>query len=326
MTPLSDLAQIILNLPQPGRWFALLMLLSVLLLLLRTALKGIGLGWRAVKSVGGWFWAKSLLNVWGGGWFWRMVRLCALTFVFSSFAPQIHDGLQRIEQTYHTPAYVIQHSEPEVAFAYEKQIEQHLTQSEASFFRRRIDEIAAKIGSTPLALMEVGYSECALNPFAFNTEWNKERQRWDTLAAGFIQFTPTGLLPCYLDGQKVSFRQVKDWCKTRNLERVMTLTEVYFDAFAKGRPLPRAIDIYLCVFAPKYIGQPFEATMYDRWNTPKEYWGGGNEYFDGYFLKTHNGKPLIMRLNSAMDGRITVGELALHLEKKKALLVGGAKK
>ena len=315
MTTLSDLLQIILSQPGPERWLFVAAALSLLLLALRIFSKGLGI----VRLVARWLWAKSPLNFRGAGWFWRMARLAVFTLLLCSFAPQIHDGLQRWEQTSHAPVYVIQHDDPAVAYCYEKQIDRHLTLAEASFFRQRIAEIAAKIGSTPLALMEVGFSECGLNPFEFNID----PKTGDTLAAGFIQFTPTGLEPCYLDGQKVTYRQVKGWCRARNLERIMACTEVYFDAFVKGRALPRPVDIYLCVFAPKFIGCDPEQTMYDKWNTPKQYYGGGNEYFDGYFVETRNGKPLILRLNSAMDGRITVEELRLHLEKKKALLVGG---
>ena len=317
MTAISDLLQIILSQPDPERWAFVAAALSLLLLALRIFGKGLSI----VGLVSGWLWAKSPLNFRAAGWFWRMTRLATLTIVLCYFAPQIHDQFQRWEQTHTHPTYVIQHAEPEVAYAYEKQAEQHLTQSELAFFKRRVDEISAKIGSTPLALMEVGFSECGLNPFAFNID----PKTGDTLAAGFIQFTPTGLLPCYLDGQRVTYRQVKAWCRARNLERIMACTEVYFDAFARGRALPRPIDIYLAVFAPRFIGFGPEQTMYDKWNTPKQYYGGGNEYFDGYFVETRNGKPLILRLNSHMDGRITVGELALHLEKKKSLLVSGAK-
>ena len=311
MTTLSDLLQIILSQPDPERWLFVAVALSLLLLALRIFRKGLGI----VRQVVGWLWAKSPLNFRGAGWFWRMARLAVLTLVLCSFAPQIHDGLQRWEQTAH-PAYVIQHDDPSVAYCYEKEIDRHLTLAEASFFRQRIAEIAAKIGSTPLALMEVGFSECGLNPFALNVMDGR------VVAAGVIQFTAKGLKPCLLDGQKVSMEQVKQWCRTRNLERIMALTEVYFDAFAKGRPLPRPIDIYLCVFAPAFIGAGPDAVLYDRrtWEAAYE----GNKYFDGYFVETRNGKPLILRLNSAMDGRITVGELGLHLEKKKALLVGGA--
>lgn len=331
MTTLSDLLQIILSQPDPERWLFVAAALSLLLLVLRIFGKGLGI----VGQVAGWLWAKSPLNMARGGqsyisilwvikipvsweWAWSVAKLFAYSGAVICFAPQIHDGLQRWKQTAH-PAYVIQHDDPTVAYCYEKEIDRHLTLAEASFFRQRIAEIAAKIGSTPLALMEVGFSECGLNPFAFNID----PKTGDTLAAGFIQFTPTGLEPCYLGGQKVTYRQVKGWCRARNLERIMACTEVYFDAFARGRALPRPVDIYLCVFAPKFIGCGPEQTMYDKWNTPKQYYGGGNEYFDGYFVETRNGKPLILRLDSAMDGRITVGELALHLEKKKARLVGG---
>ena len=244
MTALSDLLQIILSQPDPERGAFVAAALSLLLLALRIFGKGLEI----VGLVVGWLWAKSPLNFRAKGWFWRMARLAVFTIVLCSFAPEIHDQFQRWEQTHTHPAYVIQHAEPEVAYAYEKQAEQHLTQSELAFFKRRVDEIAAKIGSTPLALMEVGFSECGLNPFALNIMDGR------VVAAGFIQFTSAGLTPCLLDGKRVSMEQVKEWCRARNLERVMALTEVYFDSFAKGRPLPRAIDIYLCVFAPAFIG------------------------------------------------------------------------
>lgn len=315
MTALSDLAQILLTQQGPARWICIAIAVSLLLLAWRT---GLAIGGRVLSVVGqglAFVWAKSPFNFRSAGWFWRTLRFVAIVSLVGAFAPQIHDWLQ---QTYTAPAYAIQHDDPEVAYAFEREIDRHLTMAEASSFRQRIAEIAAKIGSTPLALMEVGFSECGLNPFALNVTDGR------VVAAGFIQFTAAGLTSCLLDGEKVSMEQVKDWCRTRNLERIMALTEAYFDAFAKGRPLPRPIDIYLCVFAPAFIGAGPDAVLYERSKWEEAY--NGNKYFDGYLVETRNGKPLILRLNSAMDGRITVGELALHLEKKKSLLVAGLKK
>jgi hypothetical protein len=75
----------------------------------------------------------------------------------------------------------------------------------------------------------------------------------------------------------------------------------------------------MCVFAPAFVGASPDAVLYEGYNNPAYYHNSG---FDGY--KVVNGK--IVRLESYKDGRITVGEVALHLAKKESLFLKQDKK
>ena len=67
-----------------------------------------------------------------------------------------------------------------------------------------------KVGCSPLAIYEVAYSECGLNPF---------RIRDDGVAAGWIQFTTNGLPGIPTDGRQTTLPEVKDACRRRDVAR-----------------------------------------------------------------------------------------------------------
>jgi len=148
--------------------------------------------------------------------------------------------------------------------------------------------------------------------------------RWDTVAAGFIQFTAIGLQGCVLDGQPVTMRMVKDWCMKRDLERIMACTDVYFETVCKGRPMPTALDVYIAVFAWGYLGKPDSEVLYSKFGTPfsqRAY--TQNIGFDGYFVEAlPNGKQIIRQTIGTRDGKITINDVRLHLDAKKSMLVG----
>jgi len=308
MTHLSDLLQILLSLESPLNFLSAIVLIVLFLQCWKVAKGFIRLAWIGVK----WAWSLRVRLTVG-----RVIVWGCLAGLLCAFNVPIRDGLQWMEQRYLKPAYVVQYDTTIAGDAYEAEIMKRLSVREAEIFKHRIAEIAAKYGSTQLAMYEVGFSECALNPFAFN----RNRFTGDTVAAGFIQFTANGIQNVLLDGQKVTMRQVKDWCNSRNLERIMSLTDAYFEAVTNGRPLPRPIDVYTAVFAPKFIGCGDSQVLYDRKTWEQAY--TQNIGFDGYFVEAlPNGKQIIRQTIGARDGKITINDVRLHLERKKALLVG----
>lgn len=290
MKPLLDILQIILSLP--GALGFLACMLTVLLL------------WQVWKS------AVEIMGAaaWGFGWLrrrlvrlslWRLgfIGLAAMPVFFARF--WISDQIQYIEQIIQ-PAYVTGDTSRHALAIYEAELDRHCDSYEAAVVKRRVREIAAKIGSTPLAVMEVAYSECGLNPF---------QVRKDGIAAGIIQFTRAGAQGI------TTLEAVKEACKRRDVERMMDWTETYLVNAAAGRALPDATAVYVAVFAPGHIGADDGRVLYEGWNNPSYRL---NDCFDGYYVE-QSGR--IIRSRGAMDGRITIAELRLHLEAKKARLL-----
>lgn len=211
----------------------------------------------------------------------------------------LSDGLQWAEYVVF-PVYETSDTSTHALAIYEAELRSHVDQYEFEIVQRRTRETAAKVGTTPLCIYEVAYSECGLNPFEIRT---------DGIAAGWIQFTTVGLtgLGCSLD-------QIKMACKTRNTAMIMDMTERYLISRSNGRQMPRPVDVYNCVFAPAFVGAPDNQVLYSGWNNPAYY---KNDGFDGYHAK--DGR--IFRSRSEKDGAITVGELRLHLEAKKSALL-----
>lgn len=207
--------------------------------------------------------------------------------------------LEVLEHRYICPVYVGQSqlSESEVINRYEREIREHTTPAEFDTLRRRTAEIAAKINSTPAAIYETAWLECGLNPF---------RVRDDKVAAGWIQFTRAGL-----SGLGVSLEAVIHSCKSRDISTIMNLTEAYLTRKCRG-DMRNTIDLYLAVFAPAHIGKAPHAVVYAGFENPAYYKNAG---LDGW--TTDGGK--IVR--GQRDGRITVGEIWLCLERKKGLLI-----
>lgn len=206
--------------------------------------------------------------------------------------------LEAIEQRYISPVYVGQAfvSESETIARYEQEIRKHTTRAEFDTLQRRTSEIAKKINSTPAAIYETAWLECGLNPF---------RIRDDRVAAGWIQFTRVGL-----SGLGVSLEKVIFACKNRDISLIMNLTEAYLTRKCKG-DMKNTIDLYLAVFAPAHIGKTHNAVVYAGFHNPAYYKNSG---LDGW--TTDEGK--IVR--GKKDGKITVYEIFLCLERKKGLL------
>jgi len=304
---ICDLAQILLDSGPLGA-------LALALLLLQTG-KVLRLAWAEAR--------RWVLRCWG--WEWRFARNVLLTgglfLLFTSFAPQISDRIQWVEQTIISP---VQFAEMEAdtssaaAEAYTRKLQRSLGPADYALFLRRTAEIAAKCGSTPLSFYEVYESECSCNPFGVNDRdiFDKHGRfaGKDTVAAGPIQFTAVGVSGLVMDGEPVTMRKVKDAVISRRLGWLMDLQEMYMARAAGGRPLPRPCDVYTAVFMPSFVGGSMETVLASKWgDKPQHYWQ--NIGLDGWQLSP-SGK--VLHLDSARDGKITIQDLALCLAAKKA--------
>jgi hypothetical protein len=81
-----------------------------------------------------------------------------------------------------------------------------------------------------------------------------------------------------------------------------------------------ACGVYTCVFAPGYVGHPESRVLYAGLGNPAYYL---NSVFDGYYV---DDAGRIMRSRKMQDGKITIAELRLHLEAKKARLIASYQK
>lgn len=290
MKQISDFIQIALTLPWP---LALLVCVALVLFVLQVG-----------KSFG------ELLHFAGAAYRWTVARLFIPTrwqwigvFIFSLPVFWMRDGvsdwLQVLEQQLN-PAYVTADTSNHALAIYEAELSKHCDAYEGEVVKRRTRETAQKIGCSPLAIYEVAYSECGLNPF---------RVRDDGVAAGWIQFTRVGATGI------TTLQAVKDACKRRDIEKIMDWSEAYLLDRAKGVKLPDATAVYVCVFAPGFVGAGDAQALYQGWSNPAYTL---NSIFDGYYLDEAG---RIIRSRAAQDGRITIGELRLHLEAKKARLL-----
>lgn len=290
MKPVSDLFQVLLSLPGPLGFLASLLLVWLVWQVARSA----GELLRLTRFVTAWLWFRLFRLTKG-----RVVLMClaAVPVFFLRFA--VIEKLQYLEQ-WVTPAYITGDTSVHALSIYEAELERHCDTYEAAIVKRRTREIAGKVGCSPLALMEVYYSECGLNPFTI---------RKDGIAAGIIQFTSTGAAGI------TTLPAVKDACRKRDIGKVMDWTEAYIVRASAGRPLGDATGAYVAVFAPGFIGAGDGQVLYHGWSNPAYRL---NSVFDGYYIDS---KGRIFRSADVCDGRITVGELRLHLEAKKARLL-----
>lgn len=294
MKPLSDLLQILLSLPGPFGYIAALLLVL--------------LAWQALKSIGeilaGAWWCLKWLRGRLLRLTWprlAMYGLLALPVFFLRFT--VIDQLQYLEYVF-APAYVVGDTSAHTLAIYEAELSKRCDTYEAEIVKRRTREIAAKVGTTPLSIYEVAYSECGLNPFQVRT---------DGIAAGWIQFTRAGVAGI------ATMEEVKAACQRRDIEKMMDWTEVYLARAAAGRPLGDATGVYTAVFAPGFIGAADATVLYAGFENPAY---ALNDCLDGYYTKqAADGRQQIFRSRGMCDGKITVGDLRLHLEAKKSRLL-----
>lgn len=288
MKPLFDLTQIALSLPGPLGFLASAALVWLALVALRIGRRSVSLALAGLRYVGG------LVGMSKTG----IALLMAAALPVYLMRGMVVDNLQYAEQIF-APAYISGDTSAHALALYESEIDRYCDTYEAQAVKRRTREMAQKIGCSPLALYEVAYSECGMNPFCI---------RGDGIAAGWIQFTAAGL--GFVPG--VTLPQVKAACKNRDVEKIMEWTETYLVRAASGRQIADAAGVYVAVFAPGFVGADDGQVLYSAARDGDKYYL--NAGFDGYYL---DGQGRIIRRDAAKDGRITVGELRLHLEAKK---------
>jgi hypothetical protein len=290
MKPLSDAVQILLSM-QGAFGFAACCLLAWCLIqasaLLSMLAKVVRLSWGFIR--------RFIVLPIGR----RVFYILALASILFVCRLPLADALQYAEFVF-IPAYEVSDTSSYAVSVYENELRKKVRPDEAEIVIRRTREISAKTGSTPLAIYEVAHSECGLDPFCIRT---------DGVAAGWIQFTTVGLT-----GLGYNLAQVKQACRERNTAFIMDLTEKYLMDRAKGKALSDALQVYLCVFAPAFIGADENAVLYQGWNNPAYYLNSG---FDGYY--SQNGR--IFRAHSVKDGRIKINEIKMHLAAKKSRLL-----
>jgi hypothetical protein len=302
-----DLVQFLLNQDWTTRWLTcvgMMILFFQGVKLIVAAIKGVWWTLRTAKDRLWWRWGCFNLSI--------AIFLGSLLTLFSE---PLSEMLQELEQSYLRPAYIGQYdylTEAHLTAMYEAELARHTDDYECAIIKRRTAEIAVKINSSPLAIYECAYVECGLNPFTV---------RKDLVAAGWIQFTKVGLSGLQYQGRKVSLDEVIRACRQRNVEFIMDMTEIYLakhHEIAGGRPLNNTIDLYLALFAPALIGAPHDKVVYQGYNNPSYYLNSG---LDGWITqRAADGREQILRRTSACDGKITIWEIYLALNARKARL------
>ncbi len=111
----------------------------------------------------------------------------------------------------------------------------------------------------------------------------------------------------------------KLFLSTSDVEKMMDWTEAYLVGRAGGVPLIDATGVYVCVFAPGHVGKPDSQVLYSGFGNPAYYLNKG---LDGYFTRnTADGRTQVLRDPARCDGQITIQDLRLALEAKKARLI-----
>lgn len=295
---MTDAAQILLN--QSGAWkfFSCALIFSLCWLVWRYFWAAVSFLFKVWKEL-----KKPFIPVsWGS-----LITILFWSCIISLFSTQISDGLEWVEQKWIDPTYITSDTSSFAVKCFETELSKNLTGEQMQTLVKWTDKIAQDCGSNRLALYEVYNSECALNPFAFNIN----PKTGDTVACAVIQLTPTGI-----KGLGVTFRQVKDACLKKDLEFIMTLSHAYMIRAAKGKALPNACDAYTAVFMPSFVGGDMN-TVLASLRSSRPDWYIENIGLDGHYLDGQK----IMTSPKARDGKITINDLHLHLELKKAKLL-----
>jgi len=236
--------------------------------------------------------------------------IATLSFFLFAFWQKIHDFSEWAEQKL-DPVYIDQFSglpEDQLISIFEQNIiaddyvKKVVTDS--------VHETAQRLNASPLTFYAPALFECSLNPLII---------RKDRVAASWSQFTARGLQGINYEGRTWKLSEVISWCENGKIHPIMGLSNAYhmhwLGEYAKTHKV-EAIDVYLCLFAPSLIGERGNTKIYGRWDkNPENYLQ--NQPFDGWYMDGQQ----IMHSNSHKDGIITVNELMLAMEEKKAKML-----
>lgn len=242
-----------------------------------------------------------------------VVLLCVAVFL-NAFRVPIVDTYQHFEQTCLFPVCVNEDTSFWVLQAYEEELKKKVSEYEFEVVKRETRRTALAVGCSPLAIYEVAYSECGLDPFAANVD----EASGDTVAYGWIQFTRAGCVGTKVQGKPINMSEVKSWGRShpRNIQAMMEATHSYLLSRAKGSALPTATEVYTAVFAPAMIGHPEDVVLYSKAGpNPKNYLE--NAGLDGYGVD--GGK--ILKSRKYTDGKITKADMRLHLALKRSIFL-----
>lgn len=296
---ITDLAQVLLNQSGPWKFFSCALIFSLCWLVWRYFWAAVSLlikVWKELK--------KPFIPV---SW-WSLFVISFWSFVISLFSTQISDGLEWVEQKYIDPTYISSDTSSFAVKCFETELSKNLTGEQMQILTRWTDKIAQDCGSNRLALYEVYNSECALSPFAVNVRYRNGKV--DTIAASILQFTAAGI------SGLSTMRDVKDAVIKKDLEFLMTLAHAYMVRASQGVRLPNACNVYTAVFMPSFVGGDMN-TVLASLKSSRPDWYLENIGLDGHYLDGQK----IMTSKNARDGKITIHDLHLHLELKKALLL-----
>ena len=302
-----DFIQYLLNQDTWLRWVACILLAYAVLQTWRIVRLVFRYSFRFLKK------SYRFVFVWGKR---NWIIIAALGTLLWALSNPVIDLLQDIEQRFLYPVYVDEYSqlsEPHLTAIFEAELGKRVDPYQKSVVIRRTRETAARIGSIPLAIYEAAYLECGLKPFEV---------RSDLVAAGWIQFTRAGLASLAYKGKPVTFDDVLRACKSKDIDFMMDLTELYllrrYEQSGK-KPLNNTIDLYLALFAPAYIGAPHQRVVYQGFDNPSYYKNAG---LDGWYAQPDAmGRRQIFNKRSGRDGKITIEEIYLALESKKNRLL-----
>lgn len=278
--------------------------------------------WQVFKllRIGFWLLAKGIGSVtisFGADRFQVISRIGFLMLVamsLNSLRAPIVDYLQYVEQYYINPTYINTDTSVWTLQVYEDQLKQKVSEREFEVVQQATRKTALAIGCSPLAIYEVCYSECGLDPFAANVD----PVTGDTVAYGWIQFTNAGCIGTTVGGLPVTMSKVKSWGRSnpRNIEAMMEASHTYLVGRKGANQLPNAVEVYTAVFAPGMCGQPIETVLYSRTGkNPMNYIK--NKGLDGYGVE--DGK--IIKSLKYTDGKITKQDMSLHLALKKSIFL-----
>ncbi len=295
----TDLIQVLLN--QSGAWkfFSCALIFSLCWLIWRYFWAAVSLLIKVWKELKKPFiplkWGSLFFMLFGAG----VISLCS---------EWLSDKIEWVEQKYLDPTYITSDTSSFAVKCFETELSKNLTGEQMQILVTWTDQIAKDCGSNRLALYEVYNSECALNPFAVNVRYRNGRT--DTIAASILQFTAAGI------SGLSTMREVKDAVIRKDLEFLMTLAHAYMVRASQGVRLPNAANVYTAVFMPSFVGGDM-STILASLRSSRPDWYIENIGLDGHYLDGQK----IMTSPKARDGKITINDLHLHLELKKALLL-----
>jgi len=300
---MSDFIQYLLRQDTWFRWIVCILLVFFILQLIRIIKLILRYVFKFIKE------SHRFIFVWGKR---NLIIISILGTILWLFSNPLIDFVQEIEQRFLSPVYINEFgnlSEEHLIAVYEEELARQVDPYHKKVIAQRTREIAAKINASPLPIYEAAYLECGLNPFTV---------RSDQVAAGWIQFTRAGLGGLRYQGKPVSFEDVLQACRSKDIVFMMDLTELYLvDKYQRAgrKPLNNTIDLYLALFAPALIGSESGRIIYQGYDNPSYY---KNDGLDGWYV---TGQKQILRKRTECDGKITIWEVFLALEAKKGKLI-----